>query len=205
MKQSIVFLSFLCCGFLLNAQQTVADSLSTEFNKVKAAAVIDKNDKQVLQLLEMLYADVMQSDKGMISEQTLSEYKRIEADKQVPNWQIFYLFDQYQDYVTSTMETGKTIPDFQLASIGLLKDEVLLIYEQIPAVVLIYMGETLIVSGMEQRAKAHFELSLQFYPESVPINVYNYLLCDNSEEKAKLGKKLKKLHPNHWMVQQFLG
>ena len=64
------------------------------------------------------------------------------------------------------------------------------------------MGEALQSAGMIDEAREHFKLSLQFYPNSIPLLVNEYRLeKDPIKQKEKLAK-LKSKYPEHWMVME---
>jgi amino acid permease len=98
------------------------------------------------------------------------------------------------------------VPDtaFQAACIHVLFEEFIDTYNTAPAVILIFMGETLMGQNNKIVAAEHFKMSLKYYPESVPLLVYRWQLTDDAAEKEQLYKKLKKEHLNHWMVQMML-
>ena len=81
-----------------------------------------------------------------------------------------------------------------------LSGECLSLYKSIPVIVCIYMGEALLNAGMTDLARDHFKMSLEFYPNSIPLLVYNYKLEKDKNSKDQQLKKLKKKYGKHWMV-----
>lgn len=83
-----------------------------------------------------------------------------------------------------------------------LSEECLKLYNRIPVVVCIYMGEALLQdNGMTDEARKHFKTSLQFYPNSIPLLVYNYRLEQDPAKKKKDLINLKQKYAEHWMVK----
>jgi hypothetical protein len=189
-------------GFL-QAQSEIFDSLTVELNQYKLTHSKDSEDKRVLNLLDNLYEEILQTNKGL-SQETLNEYREINKSDSVLNKSIFFLFKKYQDYITETVAQGKPANwDFQLAMMKLLSDECYEIYDSIPAIVLIYMGEALMSAGMNEKAIEHFEMSKEFYPDSIPIKVYLVLLDEVGNKKIK--KELLRKSGDHWMVKEKLN
>jgi hypothetical protein len=63
------------------------------------------------------------------------------------------------------------------------------------------MGEALQSAGMTDEARKHFKMSLQFYPNSIPLLVYNCRLEQDPTKKKEQLTDLKKKYPKHWMVK----
>lgn len=190
----------------LQAQQNKTfDSLTVVFNKLKENSNINKKDKTILKLLNSLYDETLQADDGNLSQKTIQKYQAYKEDSKLTNWPIFYLFETYQNEITQT-ELGKkkNNKDLRTALMKLLSGELIDLYQTIPPIVLVYMGEALMNSGSNARAQTHFKMSLEFYPESIPLKVYNYLLTDDKNVKEAISADLTKNHKNHWMVKQFL-
>jgi hypothetical protein len=83
-----------------------------------------------------------------------------------------------------------------------LSGECLSLYNVIPTIVCIYMGEALQSAGMTDKARDHFKMSLQFYPNSIPLMVYNYKLEQDPAKKKGQLADLKNKYANHWMVRE---
>lgn len=54
------------------------------------------------------------------------------------------------------------------------------------------------------RQYQHFKMSLQFYPNSIPLLVYNYRLEQDLTKKKELLEELKKKYSKHWMVKRLI-
>lgn len=207
MKKTLLLLLVLLATRTVIAQSNSAfDSMSVEFNKVKAASIVDKNDKAILKLLNKMHDESLQADEGNLSQQTMAEYQSYKTNKQLKNQHVFYLFDAYQNEVTRT-EFNKTRnnKNLRIAIMKILSGELIALYHDIPPIVLVYMGEALMNSQQKETAREHFKMSLEFYPKSIPLKMYNYLLAEDSSKKERLYKELTKKHKNHWMVKQFLS
>ncbi|RKS03632.1 hypothetical protein [Flavobacterium sp. 102] len=190
----------------LQAQQNKTfDSLTVEFNKLKEVSNINKKDKTILKLLNSLYDETLQADDGSLSQKTIAKYQAFKEDSKLANWPVFYLFETYQNEITQT-ELGKkkNNKDLRVALMKILSGELIDLYQTIPPIILVYMGEALMNSGANSRAQNHFKMSLEFYPESIPLKVYSYLLADDKTAKEAISADLTKNHKNHWMVKQFL-
>jgi phytoene/squalene synthetase len=61
--------------------------------------------------------------------------------------------------------------------------ECLELYKKIPVLVCVYMGEALQSANMIKDAREHFKMGLKFYPNSIPLQVYNYQLETDLVEK----------------------
>lgn len=194
-----IFLFFPIFAF---SQTSEYDSLKRELKEYKLNYQIDSSDKSVLQLLEKLYNENLQTNKGL-SKETLDEYQRYSESETLKNKSILFLFNKYQNYISETAVKGiKTDSEFQIAILKLLSGECLEIYKTIPAIVVIYMGEALINANMNEMALEHFKSSLSLYPNSIPIKVYIVLL--DEENNIDLKNELFKENKKHWMVQKLL-
>lgn len=201
MRVLILTLFLVFCNFL-NAQTEMFDSLSIELNQYNLTHPKKSEDKRVLNLLSNMYEENLQTNKGL-SQKTLKEYHTIDKSDSIFNKSIFFLFKKYQDDITETVAQGKsTDVNFQLAVMKLLSRECMEIYNEIPAIVLIYLGEALMGAGLGKTAVEHFEMSREFYPESIPIKVY-LIVLDESKNK-KLKKELLREARDHWMVKSYL-
>src|SRR5690606_13807037 len=110
------------------------------------------------------------------------------------------LLDTYQNIISETAAKGiKSPANICVPLMKQLADECALVYNIIPAIVCIYLGEALLSAGMTDEGKDHFKKSLQNHPNSIPLQVYNYRLIDDPNTKKEELKKLKKKYPGHWM------
>lgn len=168
-------------------------------NKTKILA----KDKKIIFLLDNLYEKTMQANDNELDEKTLKEYQSYQTDTSLANRHIALLFDSYQTIITETASKGKQAPSkICIPLMQSLSVECLKLYNRIPALVYIYMGEALQSAGMVEDARKHFKMSLQFYPTSIPLQVYNYELELDQIEKKKQLLNLKNKYRKHWMVKE---
>ncbi|RBA27933.1 hypothetical protein [Flavobacterium tibetense] len=206
MKKSLFILILFTTFKIIGQSQVSFDSIKNELSKIKLNSKIKNNNKRVLKLLDNLYYETLQSDDGFLSEKTISELKEFENNKDIPNWHIFYLFNIYQNHITESQNLNiPTNANFQIGVMKLLSGELIEVYNTIPPIILIYMGEALLSGNKIDLAKNHFKMSFEFFPKSIPLKVYCYLLSDDETEKQKLYRELKKEKPNHWMVIEKLN
>ncbi len=169
---------------------------------VKRKTRIDSTDKKLLVLLNQLYNQTMQADNGSPTEETIKAYQRYITDTTLANRQVALLFDNYQNLITQATSDGKRPPpDICVPLMKALVSECMGVYNQIPPIVCIYMGEALQSAGMMDEAREHFRKSLQFYPNAIPLLVYTYQLEQNDSKKKEELADLKKRFPKHWMVK----
>ena len=169
---------------------------------VKRTAKISASDTTILVVLDKLYDATLQADDGQLDETTIRKYRQFQTDKTLPNRHIALLFDDYQTMITETAAKGQKPPaDVCVPLMKSLAGECISLYNQIPAVVCVYMGEALESAGMLDQARAHFKMALQFYPNSIPLQVYNYRLEQDTEKRKQMLAELKRKYPKHWMVK----
>lgn len=200
----VFFLVFFLFGLTAIAQNdTLIQQVKTDLLEFKKKQSIDASDNIVRSLLNDLYEETLQSDNGTCSQTTLRRFQLISSDSSFVNGSILFLFNKYQAYITeSSLNENAKSPQFQLDLIKLLADECVLIYEEIPTIVVVYMAESLMASGYIQKTINHIDYALQLYPNSIPLKVYKYLL--NPDEYTYLKKQLLREHPNHWMVKEYI-
>jgi hypothetical protein len=169
---------------------------------VKKNAKVVSSDKTILSLLDKIYEKTLQANDLELDEKTMKEYQRYETDTTLANRHIALLFDNYQTIITETAAKGEKAPaEICVPLMKSLSGECLSLYNSIPAIVCIYMGEALQSAGMIDKAREHFKMSLQFYPKSIPLLVYNYRLEQDPTKKKEQLAELKKNYPKHWMVK----
>jgi hypothetical protein len=167
-------------------------------NKTKIVAT----DKTILTILDKMYEQTMQANDGQLDEETIRKYQQFQTDTTLANRHIALLFDTYQTIITETAAKSKNAPaDICVPLMKTLAGECVSLYNNIPAIVCIYMGEALQSAGMTDEARKHFKMSLQFYPNSIPLLVYNYRLEQDETKKKEELTELKKKYSNHWMVK----
>lgn len=194
-------------GFMFDTEGNSILSNTSEFfylpvwvlkNKTKIYAT----DKTILTVLDQMYEQTMQANDGQLDEKTIKSYLQFQTDTTLANRHIALLFDTYQTIITETAAKGKEAPaDICVPLMKTLAGESVSLYNKIPAIVCIYMGEALQSAGMIDEARKHFKTSLQYYPNSIPLLVYNYKLEQDSIKKKEQLVYLKKKFSKHWMVK----
>lgn len=170
---------------------------------VKSHANISQNDHSLLSVLNDVYEQMMQSDEGRPDEHTIAEYHRYQTDTTLANRHIALLFDHYQTLLNITDAEKEKMPSAVcLPLMKSLAGECNSLFRHIPAIVCVYMGETLMHAGMTDQARDHFNTSLKYYPNSIPLKVYSTKLETNKSKKKKQLAELKKNHGKHWMVKE---
>lgn len=169
---------------------------------VKKNSQVVSTDKTILSLLDKMYQKTLQANDFELDEATMKEYQQYQSNTALANRHIALLFDNYQTIITQTAAKGEQAPsDICIPLMKSLSGECLSLYNSIPVIVCIYMGEALQSAGMIDKAREHFKMSLQFYPNSIPLLVYNYRLeQDKTKQKQQLAD-LKKKYGKHWMVK----
>jgi len=169
---------------------------------VKKKTKVNPSDKTILLLLDKLYEKTLQANELELDEKTMKDYHRYQTDTALANRHIALMFDNYQNIITETAAKEEKPPaDICISLLTSLGSECMSLYNQIPAIVCIYMGEALQSAGMTDEARNHFSTSLEFYPNSIPLLVYNYKLEQNPTKKNEQLKELKKKYSKHWMVK----
>lgn len=167
-------------------------------NKTKIVA----SDKTILTVLDKIYEQTMQANDGQLDEKTIRKYQQFQTDTTLANRHIALLFDTYQTFIPETAAKGEKPPaDICVPLMKSLAGECVSLYNNIPAIVCIYMGEALQSAGMTDEARKHFQMSLLFYPNSIPLLVYNYRLEQDPTKKKEQLADLKKKYYKHWMVK----
>ncbi|HQW22889.1 MAG TPA: hypothetical protein PLI47_06290 [Bacteroidia bacterium] len=170
---------------------------------VKRNAKVISSDTTILLLLDKIYEKTLQANQLELDEKTIKEYGEYKSNTTLANRHIALLFDNYQTIINETSAKGEKAPaEICIPLMKSLSAECLSLYNRIPVIVCIYMGEALQSAGMIDEAREHFKLSLQFYPNSIPLLVNEYRLeKDPIKQKEKLAK-LKSKYPEHWMVME---
>lgn len=169
---------------------------------VKRNAKVISSDTTILLLLDKIYEKTLQANQLELDEKTIKEYGEYKSNTTLANRHIALLFDNYQTIINETSARGEKAPaEICIPLMKSFSAECLSLYNQIPVIVCIYMGEALQSAGMIDEAREHFKLSLQFYPNSIPLLVNDYRLeKDPIKQKEKLAE-LKAKYPEHWMVK----
>ncbi len=169
---------------------------------VKNKAKITSSDKAIIELLDLMYEQTLQANDLNLEEKTIKQYEQYKTDTTLANRHIALLFDNYHTTITETAADEVNIAaELSISLMKSLSGECLSLYKSIPVIVSVYMGEALESAGMTDKAREHFKLSLQFYPNSIPLQVYNYRLEQDQTKKKNQLAELKKNYPKHWMVK----
>ena len=169
---------------------------------VKKNTQVVSSDKTILSLLDKMYEKTLQANVFELDEATIKEYQQYQTNTTLANRHIALLFDNYQTIITQTAAKGEQAPsDLCIPLMKSLSGECISLYNSIPAIVCIYMGEALQSAGLTDKAREHFKISLQFYPNSIPLLVYNYRLEQDPTQKKEQLKDLKRKYGKHWMVK----
>lgn len=169
---------------------------------VKNRTKISVSDTTILSVLNETYQVVLQADDLHPHEETIRKLKQFETDTTLANRHIALLFDNYQTIITETAIKGQSPPgDICVQLMNTLAYECYELFGRIPVIVYIYGGEALHSAGLIDEATAHFKKALKFYPDSIPLQVYNYRFEKNKNKQRALLARLKKEHPTHWMVK----
>lgn len=181
---------------------TTSDFFVLPLWTVKNKTQVSESDKKIISLLDNLYEKTMQANDNELDEKTFNEYQAYQTNTTLANRHIALLFDTYQNIVAETAAKGKQAPaEICIPVMKSLSEECLKLYNSIPAIVCIYMGEALQSAGMIDEARNHFKMSLQFYPNSIPLLVYNYRFEKDQVKKKEQLADLKKKYSKHWMVK----
>jgi len=168
---------------------------------VKSSGRSDASDKKIIALLDKLYEKTLQANDLQLDQKTMNEYQRYKTDTTLANRHIALLFDNYQTIINNTASEGKNAPpEICLPLMQQLSQECRLLYNNVPVIVCIYLGESLLNAGRKDDARAHFKVSLDQYPNSIPLMVYNYRLEQDPSKQKSMLEQLKKKYPRHWMV-----
>ncbi|WP_294202216.1 hypothetical protein [Chryseobacterium sp. sg2396] len=194
-----LFLLFLFFTGLNIPAQTAAAAKEV-FEKIKKESKIDGTDKTIYNILDGFYIKTLQAENDEMSPETIEKIQGLAANPETKNLHILMLFLMYQQHISQTEAAGKKPnPEFQMATLKLLEDEIQSVYGKVPALIYIYNYEALESGNRKEEAKAIALQGLKEYPDSVPLKVYVYLNTHDETIKNDLLKN----HANHWMVKQF--
>lgn len=169
---------------------------------VKNKTKINSKDKVVLNILDKIYQKTLQADELELDEKTMGEYLKYFTDTSLPNRHIVLMFENYQTIITETSAKGEKPPAELCVPLMIsLSKECMSIFNSIPVIVSIYMGEAYQSAGMMDKARDQFQRALTIYPNSIPLLVYNYRFENDQVKKEIKLADLKKKYPNHWLVK----
>ena len=169
---------------------------------IKNKKNINSNDKKIFSLFDKFYLKTMQADDLELDKKTIEEYQNYQTDIKLSNRHLALLFDSYQTIITETSAKGRKAPaNVCIPLIESLKKECLNLYDSIPTIVCIYLGEAYQNAGKIMEAREIFNKSLLSYPNAIPLLVYNCQFELNPIKKKEKLDTLKKKYPKHWMVK----
>src|SRR5690606_12469214 len=192
-----IFIFFIVICVFGQFSSVQIDSIADE---LKQKTIIDKDDTEVLEILNRLYEDVLQSDEGELSLEASVSLNNFYTNENSKNLHILTLLLIYQEYFLQVIN-NEIIEDsnYQLALIQKIEAEIRNLYDEIPAIIYIYKVESLETNGLRNDVETVLQEGLAKFPDSIPLKVYTYLITNDSSIKDFLVKN----HPDHWMVKQF--
>jgi hypothetical protein len=196
----IFFSALLLVSAKLFSQSGVQNYFDSALIQLKSESTIDKTDSTVFLLLQEFYDEVLQSDKGELSEKTQQKFIAFDKNEESKNKYLLTLFLMYQDHIGQAAEEGKQ-PEvqFQMACINALENEMMNVYNQLPVIISIYKAEALQSAGRFDESKKVVDETLKKVPQSIPLKLYKFLYSGDESMKRDLLAN----HSGHWMVQQF--
>ena len=196
MKKLILLFS-LFVSISLFSQQSEDDQIIAQLTE---NAIVDKTDKTILKLLDDFYDQALQSDKGELNTEIQDRIKKLYNDKQSKNMQILTMFLVYQEHINETAAVGKPADtNFQMKLLTRLENDLQGTYGKIPIIIYIYKAEALNSMGNRKESARIVSTTLNKFPDSIPLKVYQFM---ETKEPA-IKEDLLKNHANHWMVKQF--
>lgn len=186
--------------FLFITFNIFSQNSDSRINQLRKDVKIDAQDKEVFELLEEFYEQVLQSDLGELNSNMPKKIDKLYNNKKTKNRHLLLMFMAYQDHISQTLAKGKkSNTKFQVELMNDLAYEFKNIFNKIPAIIYIYKFETLDTSGQNEEAAKTIEEGLTEYPNSIPLKVYKFQISKDNEIKTDLINN----HSNHWMVKQF--
>lgn len=170
---------------------------------IKRHSVVNPKDTGALAVLNHMYDNVLQSNEAHVDKELSEIYDLNKSDVTIPNRHIILLFDNYQA-LGRHHELKHETPDPRIGIFIMKKlaDECTALYGKIPAIVYVYQCEALIRAHMMDEARMHLEKGLELFPDSVPLQLYEYRLEQDTKKQKKLLRRLREDHPNHWAVKE---
>jgi len=168
---------------------------------VKRWSKIDASDKTIVSILDRLYEATLQSEELQTDQEAFQKYEQFKTDTTLANRHIAFLFDEYQNIVNEAAARQTAPGEICVPLMKTLVQECESLYGKVPVIVCIYMGEAFAGAGMIDEARSYFKTSLQSYPNSIPLLVYDYKFEQDPVKKQKKLAELKKKYPKHWMVK----
>ena len=168
---------------------------------VKRRTKIDASDRTIVSFLDRLYESGLQSDTMKTDKDAYDRYQQYKTDTTLANRHIAFLFDEYQNITNEAAARQTPAGDVPVTIMKTLVQECESLYGQVPVIVCMYMGVALASAGRMDEARDYFKTSLRWYPNSVPLLVYDYTFEQDPVKKQVKLSELKKKCPKHWMVK----
>lgn len=195
MKQFLTII-FSLISFITFSQD-MKERVEKTIIQLKEQSKIDSQDKSALNIINGLYDEILQSDKGELGPKTIEKLQNFMADENSKNKYLVTLFLIYQEHLDDTASKGMAPnSEFQVLIMNSLESEFKNIYNVVPAIIYVYKYEALNSNSKIEQAKEVLNMGLNNYPSSIALKVYKYL--ENKDENLK--KDLVQNHSNHWLV-----
>jgi hypothetical protein len=131
---------------------------------------------------------------GELDQRSSELLKNLENDNLENRDLIYTIFCYYR--------LGNAFPMQALEALNYLTDNYVSRFDSAHPLLFLYTVETLLNLGNIEGARGVLLDLLKIDPGFVPAQVYQWQLEQDKQEKERLYKQLKKLHPNHWIVVQ---
>lgn len=183
----------------ISAQNEIDEYINAVIIESKNTYPVDPKDLTMKIIFDQFYNEVLQNDSGQISEDLLNKIALMVESPSTKNMQIMNLLLVFQDYINDVSENPAALnPEFQLKIVNAIENEFIILKQDIPALVYVYKIEALQTNDKFDESDKLIEVSLQKFPNSVPIKTYKYLATEDENVKNDLVKN----HSNHWFVKQ---
>lgn len=183
----------------ISAQNEIDEYINAVIIESKNTYPVDPKDLTMKNIFDQFYNEVLQNDSGQISEDLLNKIALMVESPSTKNMQIMNLLLVFQDYINDVSENPAALnPEFQLKIVNAIENEFIILKQDIPALVYVYKIEALQTNDKFDESDKLIEVSLQKFPNSVPIKTYKYLATEDENVKNDLVKN----HSNHWFVKQ---
>lgn len=200
MKKLFFFMIMLSFGSVFSQQVTDYRVIEV-VKKLKQDSKIDANDRTAWNLLDQTYQVTLQQDQGALENTDFTQ--KLTSFLDDPNAKnrhliILYLYynQLFQNELTNSQPDFESLKEIVLA----LKNEFIAVYKKEHVMTTILYAEMLQSLGREAEYKEAVARGVKLYPESIPLQIYTAINTNNDAMKSELKRK----HPNHWMVLQFL-
>jgi hypothetical protein len=155
-------------------------------------------------ILNSIYQSTMQADQNDYADSAIANLmNKYRMKESLPDRNIIYLFDSYRRITLDASKQNQKPPaELCLFIADELSKACLNAFGKVPVIAVVYKGEALLNSSLYSSAREHFKTWLTYYPNSIPLQVYDCKMEPDKAEKAKKKSTLLKAHPNHWMMKE---